>query len=161
MSTLTTHICGLWGYKKAVPYMSGRTKLILSPSQCHQIVTRGTFKTEQGHTRWQYLDIQTRIGKELSVETPCHTHFPVRIQGLHHWLALDSEIRHADPPKRWTGRPDRSSALKPDGFYTQAEVVEWESVQAMPVFFEQLEGSLQLKSCSASLGCPQPVQQGV
>ena len=30
--------------------MSGRTKLILSPSQCHQLVTRGTFKTEQGRT---------------------------------------------------------------------------------------------------------------
>ena len=50
VSTLTTHICGLWGYKKAVLSMSGRTKLILSPSQCHQLVTRGTFKTEQGHT---------------------------------------------------------------------------------------------------------------
>ena len=39
-------------------------------------------------------------------------------------------------------------------------MAEWEAVQAMPLFFEQLEGSIRLKSCSASLGCPQPVQQG-
>ena len=50
MSTLTTHICGLWEYEKAVPLMSGRTKLILLLSQCQQIVNRGTFKTEQGRT---------------------------------------------------------------------------------------------------------------
>ena len=30
--------------------MLGHTKLILSPSQCQQIVNRGTFKTEQGRT---------------------------------------------------------------------------------------------------------------
>ena len=50
VSTLTTHICGLWGYEKAVPSMTGRTKMTLSPSQCQQIVDRGTFKTKQGHT---------------------------------------------------------------------------------------------------------------
>ena len=33
-------------------------------------------------------------------------------------------------------------------------------VQAMPVYFQQLEGSIRLKSCSASLGCPQPAQAG-
>ena len=50
VSTLTTHICGLWGYEKAVPSMMGRTKMTLSPSQCQQIVNRGTFKTKQGCT---------------------------------------------------------------------------------------------------------------
>ena len=30
----------------------------------------------------------------------------------------------------------------------------------MPVYYQQLEGSIRLKSCSASLGCPQPSQVG-
>ena len=30
----------------------------------------------------------------------------------------------------------------------------------MPVYYQQLEGSIRLKSCSASLGCPQPSQAG-
>ena len=30
------------------------------------------------HAWWRYLDVQTRIGKELSVEIFCRTHFPVR-----------------------------------------------------------------------------------
>ena len=38
LSTLTTHIFGLWGYKKAVPLMSGRTLMKLMPTQCNQIV---------------------------------------------------------------------------------------------------------------------------
>ena len=50
VSTLTTHICGLWGYEKAVPSMSGRTLLKLTPAQCNQIVKRGVFKTAQGRT---------------------------------------------------------------------------------------------------------------
>ena len=36
----------------------------------------------------------------------------------------------------------------------------WEAVEAMPVYFQQLEGSIRLKSCSASLRCPQPAQAG-
>ena len=34
VSTLTTHICGLWGYEKAVPSMSDRTLVKLTPAQC-------------------------------------------------------------------------------------------------------------------------------
>ena len=30
----------------------------------------------------------------------------------------------------------------------------------MPVYFNQLEGSIRLKSCTASMGCPQPTQAG-
>ena len=30
----------------------------------------------------------------------------------------------------------------------------------MPVYFSQLEGSIRLKSCTASMGCPQPTQAG-
>ena len=30
----------------------------------------------------------------------------------------------------------------------------------MPVYFQQLEGSIRLKSCAASLGCPQPAEEG-
>ena len=30
----------------------------------------------------------------------------------------------------------------------------------MPVYFKQLTGSIRLKSCSASLGCPQPAPAG-
>ena len=44
--------------------------------------------------------------------------------------------------------------------YTQSELDEWEAVQAMPVYFSQLEGSIRLKSCTASMGCPQPTQAG-
>ena len=50
ISTLTTHICGLWGYEKAVPSMSRRTLEKLTPAQCDRIVKRGTFKTMQGRT---------------------------------------------------------------------------------------------------------------
>ena len=50
ISTLTTHICGLWGYKKVVPSMSRQTLKKLTPAQCDMIVKRGTFKTEQGRT---------------------------------------------------------------------------------------------------------------
>ena len=48
VSTLTTHICGLWGYEKAVPSMSGRTLLKLKPAECDRIVRRGVYKTVQG-----------------------------------------------------------------------------------------------------------------
>ena len=30
----------------------------------------------------------------------------------------------------------------------------------MPVYFQQLEGSIRLKSCAALLGCPQPAEEG-
>ena len=40
----------------------------------------------------------------------------------------------------------------------QDKVDEWEAVQAMLVYYQQLEGSICLKSCSAPLGCPQPSQ---
>ena len=50
LSTLTTHIFGLWGYKKAVPLMSRRTLMKLMPTQCNQIVKWGVFKTAQGWT---------------------------------------------------------------------------------------------------------------
>ena len=50
ISTLTTHICGVWGYEKAVPSMSGRTMMKLTPEQCNLIVKRGLFKTAQGRT---------------------------------------------------------------------------------------------------------------
>ena len=46
------------------------------------------------------------------------------------------------------------------GLYTQAELDEWEAVQATPVYFSQLEGSIRLKSCTSSMGCPQPTQAG-
>ncbi|MEC7493086.1 MAG: hypothetical protein VYB01_09385, partial [Pseudomonadota bacterium] len=48
VSTTTTHICGLWGYEKAVPSMTERTLLKLSPAECYQLSSRGTYKTEQG-----------------------------------------------------------------------------------------------------------------
>merc|ERR1711929_72582 len=37
VSTTTTHICGLWGYEKAVPSMTERTMLKLSPAECYQL----------------------------------------------------------------------------------------------------------------------------
>ena len=88
-------------------------------------------------------------------------HFPIQVEGLYHWWSIDGGIKHADPPKSWTGSHATSAyPPKPDGFYTQAEVDEWETVQAMLVYIQQLEGSIRLKSCSASLGCPQPAQTG-
>ena len=48
VSTTTTHICGLWGYEKAVPSMTDRTLLKLTPAECYQLSSRGTYKTEQG-----------------------------------------------------------------------------------------------------------------
>ncbi|MEL7089161.1 MAG: hypothetical protein AAGL98_12085, partial [Planctomycetota bacterium] len=48
VSTTTTHICGLWGYEKAVPSMTDRTLLKLTPTQCYQLSSRGIYKTEQG-----------------------------------------------------------------------------------------------------------------
>ena len=50
ISTLTTHICGLWGYEKVVPSMSRWTLEKLLPAQCDMIVKHGTFKTVQGRT---------------------------------------------------------------------------------------------------------------
>ena len=74
---------------------------------------------------------------------------------------MDRGIQHADPPKSWTSSHTASAfPPKPDGFYTQAEVDEWEVVQAMPVYIQQLEGSIRLKSCAASLRCPQPAETG-
>merc|ERR1711951_302348 len=46
VSTTTTHICGLWGYEKAVPSMTERALLKLSPAECYQLSSRGTYKTE-------------------------------------------------------------------------------------------------------------------
>merc|ERR1711994_713631 len=48
VSTTTTHICGLWGYEKAVTSMTDRTLLKLTPTQCYQLSSRGIYKTEQG-----------------------------------------------------------------------------------------------------------------
>ena len=113
------------------------------------------------HDRWQFLDIEKRVAKQLSSERLCQMHFPVKVEGLYHWWTLDGGIKHADPPKRWTGRPTASPAIpKTDCFYTQAEIDEWEAVQTMPVYIQQLEGSICLKSCAALLGCPQPAQTG-
>ena len=113
------------------------------------------------HSRWKFLDIENRVAKQLSSERPCRMHFPIQVEGLYHWWSIDGGIKHADPPKSWTGSHATSAyPPKPDGFYTQAEVDEWETVQAMPVYIQQLEGSIRLKSCSASLGCPQPAQTG-
>ena len=113
------------------------------------------------HDRWRFLDIENRVAKPMSSERPCRQHFPIMVEGMYHWWTTDGGIQHADPPKSWTGS-HIAAALpsKPDGFYTQAEVDEWEAVQAMPVYFQQLEGSIRLKSCSASLGCPQPAEDG-
>ena len=113
------------------------------------------------HPRWRFLDLENRVAKELSAERPCRVHFPTRIQGIFNWWVLDGNLRRADPPKRWTGKAlNGPTASHPDGLYTQAEVEEWEAVQAMPVYFKQLTGSIRLKSCSASLGCPQPAPAG-
>ena len=113
------------------------------------------------HSRWKFLDIENRIAKQMSSERPCRMHFPIQIEGMHNWWTIDGDIRPASPPKVWTGKHTASSLpTPPEGFYTQAEVDEWETVQAMPVYIQQLEGSIRLKSCSAALGCPQPAQEG-
>ena len=113
------------------------------------------------HPRWRFLDLENRVAKELSSERPCRVHFPIRVQGLFSWWVLDGSLRRTDPPKRWTGKAlIGPTASHPDGLYTQAEVKEWEAVQAMPVYFQQLTGSIRLKSCSAALGCPQPAPTG-
>ena len=95
------------------------------------------------HPRWQFLNLQNRVAKEISAETPCRDHFPVRVQGLYHWWALNGGVTRADPPARWTGTPAaKASSSVVGGLYTQSELDEWEAVQAMPVYFSQLEGSI-------------------
>ena len=93
--------------------------------QCTRIKVklRATTKCYQDipihHGRWGYLDIENRVAKELSAEVPCRVPFPATIQGLFHWWTIDGSIRHAEPPKRWTGRQtDRYAASRPDGLYT-------------------------------------------
>ena len=113
------------------------------------------------HPRWQFLNLRNRVAKEISPEVPCRDHFPIRVQGLYHWWALNGGVTRAETPARWTGTPSsRSSSTIVGGLYTQSELDEWEAVQAMPVYFSQLEGSIRLKSCTSSMGCPQPTQAG-
>ena len=107
------------------------------------------------------MNLRNRVAKEISPEVPCREHFPVRVQGLYHWWSLNGGVTRAETPARWTGTPpSKSSSAIVGGLYTQAELDEWEAVQMTPVYFSQLEGSIRLKSCTSSMGCPQPTQAG-
>ena len=79
ISTLTTHICGLWGYEKAVPSMSRRTLEKLTPAQCDRIVKRGTFKTTQGRTI-------------AGISTPRYTTAQFNVRG---WVGYETETQPA------------------------------------------------------------------
>ena len=48
VKTLTAHICGLWGYEKALPTLSTSELMEISTQNCAAVVTSGQYKTEQG-----------------------------------------------------------------------------------------------------------------
>ena len=48
VKSLTAHICGLWGYDKALPTLSTSELMEISTQNCAAVVTSGQFKTEQG-----------------------------------------------------------------------------------------------------------------
>ena len=105
-----------------------------------------------------FASLRTRILKPASPVTPCVREFPTRIRGEDDlWWRIDPAVIREPAPRQWKGkanRPEPGHMDRPAGLYTDLEKEQWATLQAAPVYKEQLYNSLEVGSCGTMESCP-------
>ena len=125
------------------------TTTLRTATECHRDIPV--------HGQQPFADVRTCILQSASPVVPCACEFSMRVQGLEQqWWRVDPRISKELAPQTWQGVQQLHLPThmdRPSGLYTEGERAEWATLQAVPVYRDMIQNSIEIGSCQAVSQC--------
>ena len=114
------------------------------------------------HSKFSYMDVETRVLKSTAEISPCMESFPLRIQTEQGWVRITPHIlkEQAPPVLHDEVGTYLHHATRPAGLYTRAELEDWETLHVLPSFRSMVLADVAVTGCSQWKDCPLPAVPG-
>ena len=114
------------------------------------------------HTKFNYMDVETRMLKSTAEISPCMESFPLRIQTEQGWVRITPQILEEQAPPVLHDEVGTylHHATRPAGLYTRAELKDWETLHVLPSFRSMVIADVAVTGCSQWKDCPLPAVPG-
>ena len=114
------------------------------------------------HTKFSYMDVETRVLKSTAEISPCMESFPLRIQTEQGWVRITPHILKEQAPPVLHDEVGTywHHATRPAGLYTRAELEDWETLHVLPSFRSMVLADVAVTGCNQWKDCPLPAVPG-